>query len=124
MGPDQVLDKGLVPTEAAPIYSVVALSALEEFALPDAGGDWVGVLQEEIEAEDVTVGRHARVRLMGLSYAVAGTGGVALNAKVAAAADGTVVTAATTNSVVGIARSAGAAGEWVVVQLTPGAVLD
>lgn len=121
MGPDQVLDKGLVPTEATPIYSVVALTDVEECSLPDAGGDWVGVIQEEIEAEDVPVGRHARVRIMGLTFARAGAGDVALNARVAAAADGTVVAAAAGNAVVGIARTAAVAGEWVVVQLTPGA---
>lgn len=123
MGPNQILDKGLVPTTAVPIYSVVKLTDVEECAITDTAGEaWVGVMQEEIDADDVDNGRHARVRVEGFTYAVAGTGDVALNARVAAADDGTVVTAVATNHVVGIARTAGAAGEWVVVQLTPGIV--
>lgn len=122
MGPNQIFDKGMVAATAVPLYRVVKLTAVETAAVMDtAGADWIGVSQEEVDAEDVANGRVFRVRLMGITRCVA-SAAVSLNAKVASTNDGRVATATTGQNVIGRALTpATAAGQWINVLLTPGA---
>lgn len=121
MGPNELLDKGFIVTTPVPLYHVVAQSAVEECELAGAAGDWLGIAQEEADELDVTRGRVVRVRPMGISRGVAGAT-FALRARLTSDADGRLVEAAAGNPVVGIALTpAGAIGDWVDVQLTPGA---
>lgn len=123
MGPNEILDKGYVATAATPLFTIVKQTGVESAEVNDsAGGDWLGVAQEEPNADDVAVGRVFRVRLLGISRVVAG-GEVDARDRVASDADGKAVTATTGDNVVGIALTAAAAeGDWINVLLTPGVV--
>ena len=124
MGPNDVLSKGFQPDEAIGIYTPVKLSGKENIVACDTLGEAaIGVLQEEIVAQDVTDGRHVAVRMMGISLCVA-TGAITRGEKLAVQADGTVDQAATTQHVIGIAMNSVTDGDWVPVFLTPGVVLD
>lgn len=121
MGPNEILDKSFVATNEVPRFHVVKHTGIDECALNNtAGGDWLGVAQEEADGVDVVNGRVVRVRMEGITRAIAGAN-VAFRAKVMSAADGRVVTATAGNEVVGRALTAGGAGDWINVQLTPGA---
>lgn len=123
MGPNEILDKGFIIDEPVDVFLVVTQSAVDHAELASAGGDWVGILQEGVDALDVSNRRVARVRVEGVSRGVAATA-LTINTKVTADATGRLVAAASTNNVVGIVRSpAAVAGDWVNVQLTPGVVL-
>lgn len=122
MGPNLILDKGMVATTAIPLYHVVKQVDVEDCAVTDtAGEDWVGVCQEQVDAEEVGLNRVVSVRLEGITRAVA-DGAIALRDRVTATATGTVTTAGTGNEIIGICLTpATEAGEWVDIQLTPGA---
>lgn len=127
MGPNEILDKGFYVTTPVPLYHVVAQSDVEECELAGADADWLGIAQEEADELDVERGRVVRVRPMGISRGVAGAA-FALRARLASDANGRLVEAApaagATTRVVGVALTpAGAVGDWVDVQLTPGATV-
>lgn len=123
MGPNEILDKGYIATAATPLFTIVKQTGVESAELnTTAGGDWLGVAQEEPNADDVAAGRVFRVRLLGISRVVA-SAPIATRAKVASTVTGTAVTAVATDNVVGIALTpAAAAGDWINVLLTPGVV--
>ena len=130
MGPNDILTKGMVATTAIPLYHVVTQVPTGQFDAPEcaiadtAGESWVGVSQEEVEADEVDLGRVIAIRMEGISRCVA-DGPVAVDDPVAVTATGTVTPAApaagVTVDIVGTALSpATQAGEWINVQLTPG----
>lgn len=119
-GPNDVLSKGLIADTAIPKFYAVKLSGKENASVCDTLGEVaIGVCQEEITADDVTDGRVAAVRIMGISNCVA-SAAITQGAEVTVAADGRVVTAGTGHRVLGVAMNAAAqAGDWVPVLLTP-----
>jgi hypothetical protein len=123
VGPNEVLDKTILPTDPVPVFRVVRLTGVEEGTLvTTAGGPWLGVSQEDVDELDVANGRHLRVRLMGISACEA-AGAITLNAKVYATANGRVSATAGAGNLVGIALTpAATAGDHLSVQLTPGVV--
>lgn len=125
MGPNEVLDKGYIATGETPLFTIVKQTGVESAELNDvAGGDWLGVAQEEPNAEDVDNGRVFRVRLLGISRIVA-AGEIAARSKVTSNAAGLAVVAGAGQHVVGIALTAAAeAGDWINVLLTPGVVVE
>ena len=124
MGPNEVLDKGYIATAATPLFTIVKQTGVESAELnTTAGGDWLGVAQEEPNEEDVTYGRVFRVRLLGISRVVA-AGVISSRAKVTSNATGQAVVAGAGQHVVGIALTEStAAGDWINVLLTPGVAL-
>lgn len=122
MGPNEILDKGYIATAATPLFTIVKQTGVESAELnTTAGGDWLGVAQEEPNADDVAGGRVFRVRLLGISRVVA-SGVIDIRDKVASTATGEAAVATTGQAVVGIALTpAAAAGDWINVLLTPGA---
>jgi hypothetical protein len=124
MGPNEVLDKGYIATAATPLFTIVKQTGVESAELnTTAGGDWLGVAQEEPNADDVADGRVFRVRMLGISRIVAGAA-VSRRAKVMSNNVGRAVTATAGNNVVGIALTAAdEAGDWINVLLTPGVAL-
>jgi len=121
VGPNEVLDKSAIADGEVTLFHVVKYTEVDHCEqVSDAGGDWVGIAQEAADELDVSNRRVVRVRVEGVSRGIA-AGEIALNARVAATADGTLTTASGGDFVVGIARSpAAAAGDWFNVQLTPG----
>lgn len=119
MGPNLILDKGMVATTAIPLYHVVKQTDVEDCAVADtAGEDWIGVCQEQVDADEIGLGRVVSVRLLGITRAVADAA-IDLRDRVAATATGTVATAAAGQEVVGICLTpATEAGEWVDILLT------
>jgi hypothetical protein len=123
MGPNEILDKGFVATDEVPWFHVVKHTGIDECALQDdAGGDWLGIAQEEANEEDVSDGRVIRVRMEGISRAVCGDD-VSFRDRVTGDAAGFVVPAGAGDHVVGIALTAGGTGDWINVQLTPGVAI-
>lgn len=129
MGPNDILSKGFVADTAVPLYYAVRQTDTEHCAVANTAGQMVlGICQEEISADDATVGRVARVRMQGISRAVAGAA-IARGDRLTVAADGRLTTAApavgANANIVGVALTAAtAAGAWVDVLLTPGASLQ
>ncbi len=84
----------------------------------------IGLLQENMDQTKIATGRaYGNVAIAGVAFGIAGAAIVA-GARVmpAAATAGQLLTATTTNTVVGIALSAaGAQGDVFAVLLTPGA---
>lgn len=124
MGPNEVLDKGFIATAATPLFTIVKQTAVESAEVNDsAGGAWVGVAQEEPNADDVTAGRVFRVRMLGISRVVAGANDLAIGDRVTSDASGQAVVATSTDYVVGVALTPSTAvGDWVNVLLTPGVI--
>ncbi|MCA1799982.1 MAG: DUF2190 family protein [Actinobacteria bacterium] len=125
MGPNELLDKGYVATAATPLFTIVKQTGVESAELnTTAGGDWLGVAQEEPNADDVAVGRVFRVRLLGISRVVA-AGAITARDKVTSDVNGEAVAATAGDHVVGIALTEStAAGDWINVLLTPGVVTE
>lgn len=123
MGPNEVLDKGYIATGETPLFTIVKQTGVESAELnTTAGGDWLGVAQEEPNAEDVAAGRVFRIRLLGISRVVA-AGVIARRTKVTSNALGQAVAASPGQHVVGIALTESTAeGDWINVLLTPGVV--
>lgn len=124
MGPnDSGLDKGFRATTAIPQFRVVHLTDVEDMALADGTETPLGVCQEEVSADDATLGRVAGVRMEGISRAVANAA-VGLMDPVVAGADGRVgpLAAATADqAVVGFVMTpATAADRHIDLWLTPG----
>jgi len=121
MGPNELLDKGFIADSEIPWYHVVSQSGDESCTLTTAaGGDWLGICQEEASERDVSDGRVVRVRPMGISRGVAGAI-FSRRSRLAANDEGQLVVAGAGDYVIGIALTASTAvGDWVDVQLTPG----
>jgi len=124
MGPNEVLDKGYIATAETPLFTIVKQTGVESAELnTTAGGDWLGVAQEEPNEEDAAYGRVFRVRLLGISRVVA-AGPISSRARVMSNNVGKAVVATAGNNVVGIALTEAAAdGDWINVLLTPGVAL-
>lgn len=77
MGPNYVLDKGFIATEAMDQFAVVKLTDVEECAVQDDDDEiWLGVVQEEVLSDDNGIGsRVVNVRMLGITRAVVGTAG-------------------------------------------------
>ena len=125
MGPNEVLDKGYIATAETPLFTIVKQTGVESAELnTTAGGDWLGVAQEEPNEEDAAYGRVFRVRLLGISRVVAANGNINSRDKVTSNASGQAVVAGAGQNVVGIALTGSeAAGDWINVLLTPGVAL-
>lgn len=129
-GANVVLDKGFVPTAAVGQWKCVILATTANERVTEAGlGAAVfGVCQEDVSAADAVNLKVANIRILGISNCVA-SAAITRGARVAAAADGKVVTAApavgVNANIVGIAlESTTADGDHVHVLLTPGASLQ
>lgn len=121
MGPTYVLDKSAKPGGALSQFTFVKFTDQETVNTAGAGQRAIGVAQEEISADDATRGRVADIRVLGISYVVAG-GAITAGALVTSNASGRAVTAAVGNIPAGVALQAAAAdGDPIAVLLTPGA---
>jgi len=123
MGPYEILDTSGYAENEIPWYHVVKQVDFEHVEVTDtAGEEHVGICQEYADDIDVARGRIVRVRLEGVSRAIA-AGAIPLLSKVAATADGRVAVATTGQTVVGIARTAAdEAGDWLNVHILHGVV--
>lgn len=81
----------------------------------------LGVVDTDVSADEATRGKQVPVFTQGLVWVEAGAA-IALDARVMADASGRAITAATaTNIPTGVCRGAvGGAGEWALIELTPG----
>ncbi len=81
----------------------------------------LGVVDQDVSAAEVTAGKQVPVFTLGQVWVEAGAA-IALDARVMADASGRAITAATaTNIPTGVCRGAVAgAGEWALIELTPG----
>jgi hypothetical protein len=124
IGPTYVLDKSAPAVGAIRQYRAVELTGdgTTVTEAGTAGAGVIGICQEEISADDAALGRVASIRILGVSYAVAGAA-VAAGARVRTDNQGrlTALAATTANQeVVGIAlNAAAAAGDPLAVLLTP-----
>jgi len=123
MGPYEILDTSFYAKDEIPWYHVVKQVAFEDAELvSDAGGDFVGICQEYSDDVDVARGRIVRVRVEGVSRAIA-SAAIPLRSRVAATNDGRVAVAGEGDVVVGIATTeATEAGDWLNVHITQGVV--
>jgi len=121
MGPYEILDTSAYAENEIPWYHVVKQVGVEHVEVTgNAGEEHVGICQEYADDVDVERGRIVRVRLEGVSRAVA-SAAIPLLSKVAATNDGRVAVATSGQTVVGIARSAASeAGDWLNVQILHG----
>ncbi len=109
MAYEQTLRTIGVPASAdlsASQFCFVVVNANGQLALPSAGGDAEGILQDKPNA----AGQAAEV---GVSKVVVGTGGVTAGDLLATDANGKAVTAATGNKILGRALATGAAGTLI-----------
>jgi hypothetical protein len=122
IGPTYVLDKTAAAGGAIGQYRAVVLSDEDTAAqVTVAASTAIGVCQEEISAADVTAGRQASIRILGITYALAGAATTA-GTRVAVDNAGRVVAATAGQSVLGIVLdTVTTANDPVAVLLTPGA---
>ncbi len=92
-------------------FCFMTINSSGQLALPTAGGDADGILQDKPNAAAV----QGELAIGGVSKAVVGTGGVTAGDLVAVDAAGKVVTAVTGNKIVGRALSTGAASAIIPV---------
>ena len=92
-------------------FCFVVVNNAGQLALPAAGGDADGVLQDKPNA----AGQAGEVAILGVSKVVVGTGGVTAGDLIATDNAGKAVTAATGNKILGRAMATGAAGTIVPV---------
>jgi Uncharacterized conserved protein (DUF2190) len=97
-------------------YCAVLLNSSSQLALPSAGVDVYGVLQDKPKA----AGRAGSVRILGLTKMVVGASTVTAGDKVMVDSAGKAVTATSTNFVIGISEDTGATGTTISVLLRPG----
>lgn len=127
-----VIDKGYLVDSAA-VAADFKFARLCKFLASDTTGktvtsftaasvDAVGVIQETLDAAKISTGKATvGVRLLGIAR-IEASAAIAVGARVAATANGRIVTGATTVPCVGIALTpAAAAGDHVEVLLTPAA---
>ena len=87
-------------------FCFVAVNSSGQLALPSAGGDAEGILQDKPNAAGVA----GEVGILGVSKLVVGTGGVTAGDLLATDVNGKAVTATTGNKILGRALTTGAAG--------------
>jgi hypothetical protein len=87
-------------------FCFVAVNSSGQLALPSAGGDAEGILQDKPNAAGVA----GEVGILGVSKLVVGTGGVTAGDLLATDVNGKAVTATTGNKILGRALVTGAAG--------------
>ena len=87
-------------------FCFVAVNSSGQLALPSAGGDADGILQDKPNAAAVA----GEVGILGVSKLVVGTGGVTAGDLLATDVNGKAVTATTGNKILGRALVTGAAG--------------
>ena len=87
-------------------FCFVAVNADGNLALPSAGGDADGILQDKPNA----LGVFGEVGILGVSKLVVGTAGVTAGDLLTTDAAGKAVTAASTNKILGRALASGASG--------------
>lgn len=122
MGPYEILDTSAYAEDEIPWFHVVSQVGDEHVELAGAGADFFGICQEYTDDVDVARGRVVRVRVEGVSRAIA-AGALARRTRVASDATGRVVAAGAGDNVVGITTTeAAAAGDWVNVHITQGVV--
>jgi hypothetical protein len=92
-------------------FCFVVIDSNGNIALPAAGGDADGILQDNPNA----LGVAGTIGILGVSKVVVGSGGVAAGALVATDASGNAVTATTGNKILGRALQAGAQGDIIPV---------
>lgn len=128
-GPNMVLDKGMYPDAASNSFKCQKLvtTAKEHVTEAGAGEPVFGVLQETVSSDDVTNGRVANIRVMGISRCIA-DGAITIGDKLEAGATGYVSKATATTAKqyqVGIAlTTVTTAGDHIDVLLTPGVQID
>ncbi len=87
-------------------FCFVAVNSSGQLALPSAGGEADGILQDKPNGAGVA----GEVGILGVSKLVVGTGGVTAGDLLATDVNGKAVTAATGNKILGRALATGAAG--------------
>ena len=87
-------------------FCFVVVNSSGQLALPSAGGEADGILQDKPNAQGV----QAELAVLGVSKVVVGTGGVTAGDLLAADASGKAVTATSGNKILGRALATGAAG--------------
>ncbi|HZT29506.1 MAG TPA: capsid cement protein [Bryobacteraceae bacterium] len=87
-------------------FCFVVVNSSGQLALPSAGGEADGILQDKPNAQGV----QAELAVLGVSKVVVGTGGVTAGDLLATDANGKAVTAASGNKILGRALATGAAG--------------
>ena len=87
-------------------FCFMATNSSGQLALPSAGGDADGILQDKPNA----AGQEGQLAISGVSKVVVGTGGVTAGDLLATDNAGKAVTAASTNKILGRALATGAAG--------------
>jgi hypothetical protein len=119
-GPLYVLDIPFVAQEAMTQFSAVVLRSDLQVELADAQGEFcIGIVQEEVSAADVTLGRVVDVRVLGVSRAIANGNLTAAN-RVTCDATGKVEHALTGDYVLGqLLTDPAASGDWCDVLLLP-----
>ncbi len=90
-------------------FCFVAVNANGQLALPSAGGDAEGILQDKPNA----AGQTGEVGILGISKLVVGAGGVTAGDLLATDVNGKAVTAATGNKILGRALATGTAGTLI-----------
>jgi hypothetical protein len=124
-GPNFVLDKGYLAGGAITKYAAVKLSDYQTvLSQGTSGGACIGICQETTTSTDATNGRVVDIRILGITRMINGVAGaLALGAKVMADTSGRAIVATSTNNVIGIVLTPGAAqGDQIDVLLTPGIV--
>jgi hypothetical protein len=109
MAYEQTLRTIGVPASAdlsASQFCFVVVNANGQLALPAAGGDAEGILQDKPNGAGVI----GEVGILGVSKLMVGTAGVTAGDLLATDANGKAVTATTGNKILGRALAAGAAG--------------
>jgi hypothetical protein len=87
-------------------FCFVVVNANGQLALPSAGGDAEGILQDKPNGAGV----YGEVGILGVSKLVVGTAGVTAGDLLATDVNGKAVTATTGNKILGRALATGAAG--------------
>lgn len=116
-----ILSQGFNAAAAITKYKAVKMSDEETVTPVTAEGDViVGVAQYGVTAGEITQGKGASVRVMGISLVVVGTGGVTEGTIGVADATGGVVASNSGARPLGLVLATGSAGDYVPVLLTPG----
>ena len=123
-GANYVLDKSfMIETTSITAYTIVKFGSADNLATAVTGvtDEMLGVVQESVATADLSK-RAVDVRLLGISYAIVGVTPVVRGNRLKVTATGTVIpVTADADFVVGRAMMSGAAGDRVLMLLTPAA---
>ena len=125
LGPNYVLDKGLLVQGSAAVVAGTAyqLGTVDQSATPHTATNQrsIGVALENVDAAKVATGKvFAAFRILGIARMLCGAG-VTRNGRVSPDAAGKVINSAASSIPIGIALSTTTASDqWVEVLLTPG----